>query len=175
MPSLSRLIVGRSGLALITALSLAACGGTSTQRPDLPAPPVLSNQDPANSLTPPGSEEDFMVNVGRRTYFNQGSATLDDTAKVTLQKQAEWLNRYPNWPVKIQGFADDPGSASDNKSLSKRRADSVREYLISLGVAPDRLGTKGYGRDRLVRDCADISCTSQNRRVITNLQDEPLG
>ena len=172
MRSPSRLIIGRFGLVLAAALSLAACGG-GTQRPDLPAPPVLSNQDPATSLTPPGSEEDFMVNVGRRTYFSQGSATLDDTAKVTLQKQAEWLNRYPTWPVKIQGFADDPGTPAENKTLSQRRAEAVREYLVSLGVSPDRLAIKGYGRDRLVRDCADISCTSQNRRVITNLQDEP--
>lgn len=113
-----------------------------------------------------------MVNVGRRTYFRAGSAELDETARVTLQKQAEWLNRYPQWPVKIQGFADDPGSPAENRSLSQRRAEAVRDYLISLGVSPDRLTAKGYGRDRLVRDCPDISCTSQNRRVITNLQDE---
>jgi peptidoglycan-associated lipoprotein len=58
----------------------------------------------------PGTEQDFMLNVGRRTFFKQGSAALDDTARVTVEKQAQWLSKYPQWPVKLQGFADDPGS-----------------------------------------------------------------
>jgi peptidoglycan-associated lipoprotein len=119
----------------------------------------------------PGSEEDFMVNVGRRTFFAQGSADLDDTARVTLDKQAQWLAQYPNWKIKLQGFADDPGTPAAQKSLSQRRAEAVRDYLASRGVAPDRMLAKGYGRDRLVADCTDISCKAQNRRVITNPQE----
>ena len=119
----------------------------------------------------PGSEEDFMVNVGRRTFFAQGSAELDDTARVTLDKQAQWLAQYPNWKIKLQGFADDPGTPAAQKSLSQRRAEVVRDYLASRGVAPDRMLAKGYGRDRLVADCTDISCKAQNRRVITNPQE----
>jgi len=164
----------RVAFLIAMACGLAACGGATTQGPQLPAPPVLSEGEPSAALTQPGTEEDFMVNVGRRTYFTAGSATLDETAKVTLQKQAEWLKLYPQWPVKIQGFADDPGSASANLDLSKRRAEAVRDYLASLGVSQERMTVKGYGRDRLVRECADVSCVSQNRRVITNLQDEPV-
>ena len=67
--------------------------------------------------------------------------------------------------------ADDPGTPAAQKSLSQRRAEAVRDYLASRGVAPDRMLAKGYGRDRLVADCTDISCKAQNRRVITNPQE----
>jgi outer membrane protein OmpA-like peptidoglycan-associated protein len=120
-----------------------------------------------------GTEEDFIVNVGRRTFFEESSTALDDTAKMTLDKQAQWLLKYPSWKVKLQGFADDPGTAAQQKALSQKRADAVKSYLASQGVAPARMLAKGYGRDRLVGDCTDIECTSQNRRVITNPQEAP--
>src|SRR5215207_2758949 len=85
---------------------------------------------------PPGSNEDFIVNVGRRIYFAESSADLDDTAKVTLQKQADWLSRYAQYRIKIEGFADDRGAAEGNKALGLRRADVARAYLASLGIAP---------------------------------------
>ena len=81
---------------------------------------------------------------------------------------------YPQWKVKLQGFADDPGHATQQKALSQKRADAVRDYLASKGIAPDRMKAKGYGRDRLVGDCADIECTAQNRRVITNPQEAQI-
>jgi peptidoglycan-associated lipoprotein len=80
-----------------------------------------------------GSEEDFMLNVGRRTYFAESSAVLDDTAKVTLDKQAAWLAKHTGWKVKVQGFADDPGSADKQVDISKKRAQAVYDYLVSKG------------------------------------------
>jgi peptidoglycan-associated lipoprotein len=114
-----------------------------------------------------------MVNVGRRTFFTESSAELDDTARVTLDKQAQWLQQYPQWKVKLQGFADDPGSTAQQTSLSQKRADAVLNYLVSKGISAERLKAKGYGRDRLVGDCAGIECKSQNRRVVTNPQEAP--
>jgi peptidoglycan-associated lipoprotein len=121
----------------------------------------------------PGTEQDFMLNAGRRTFFAEGSAKLDDTARVTLDKQAQWLGRYSQWKVKLQGFADDPGSETEQMALSQKRADAVKDYLIAQGIAPERIKAKGYGRTRLVGDCAEIECKAQNRRVITNPQDAP--
>ena len=121
----------------------------------------------------PGSEEDFMVSVGRRTFFNQSSAELDDTARTTLDKQAQWLNQYPQWKVKLQGSADDPGTPQAQTALSQKRADTVRNYLASRGIAPDRMLAKGYGREKIGEDCPEIECKSQNRRVVTNLQENP--
>ena len=74
----------------------------------------------------PGSEEDFMVNVGRRTFFAQGSAELDETARVTLDKQAQWLAQYPSWKIKLQGFADDPGTATAQTRTTRSRSPSER-------------------------------------------------
>jgi peptidoglycan-associated lipoprotein len=161
---------------LALAMLLASCASTGT------GGFARTSQPPAEATNAPveggvnvrgGSEEDFIVNVGRRTFFAEGSAALDDTARMTLDKQALWLNDHPQWKVKLQGFADDPGSAAQQTALSQKRADAVRDYLASKGIANDRMKAKGYGRDRLVGDCADIECQSQNRRVITNPQEVP--
>jgi peptidoglycan-associated lipoprotein len=154
---------------------LLLCGCASSGGSGGGAPPAEMTSTPTSTGTnvDTGTEEDFIVNVGRRTFFKQGSADLDETARVTLQKQAQWLRQHPQWKVKLQGFADDPGSIAAQKELSQRRADAVRTYLVSQGVSPDRMKAKGYGRDRLVGDCPGIECKAQNRRVITNPQEDP--
>lgn len=147
--------------ALAAMLALGGCIDALATRP--------VSVDTAAITVPPGGSEDFVVNVGRRTYFREASTELDSVAKETLDKQAAWLKRYPVWTVKIQGFADDPGSREANVSVSARRAQAVRAYLVSQGIGESRMTMKGYGRERLVRDCSDLSCQSQNRRVVTNL------
>lgn len=157
---------------VVLALTLAGCSagaGTQNRGNSLS---LDSNAAPGFENMQAGSEQDFMVNVGRRTYFTQGSATIDDTAAETLNKQANWLLANGGWKIKLQGFADDPGSEGKNTTLSQKRAEAVMSYLESRGVDRNRMWAKGYGRDRLVRDCTDITCKSQNRRVISNLRQE---
>ena len=124
---------------------------------------------PAFANLKPGSEEDFIMNAGRRVYFKAGSTALDGTAKATLDKQAIWLNQHPHWKIKLQGHADDPSS---NGRLSSQRAEAVMKYLASRGVAQERMWSKGYAKKRPVQDCADITCKSQNRRVVSNLREK---
>src|SRR5262249_8898312 len=81
------------GLLLAT-IALMACTATTT------APPVTGDTI-ATLDSPPGSNEDFIVNVGRRIFFSDNSAELSDTAKATLDKQAEWLNTYAGYKIKI--------------------------------------------------------------------------
>jgi peptidoglycan-associated lipoprotein len=163
-----------STLLVIGALALLpmGCSSSKDQGPTLTATDGGDSGDGGGIGADPGTEKDFMLNVGRRVFFKQGSAELDETARVTLDSQAEWLNRYPRWTVKLQGFADDPGSDSQQTALSQKRADAVRDYLAARGVDQSRMNAKGYGRDRLVGDCADIECKAQNRRVITNPQEQ---
>ncbi len=164
------------GLALcLTIVSIAVLAGGCRQSGGLFAGgPGGGTNAPVASFAnmSSGSEEDFILNVGRRVHFAENSAELDATARTTLDKQAEWLRRYGNWYVKLQGFSDDPGSVSANKALAKKRADAVMNYLASQGVDRRRMWSRGYGRERLVRDCPEIECKSQNRRVISNLRDE---
>lgn len=158
-------------------LTLAACN-TTTEIAALEEPTAAPMTGQTNDPAPgfenvvAGSEEDFILNVGRRTYFTQDSAKLDSVAMATLDKQASWLNSNPRWLVKLQGFADDSGSASNMVTLSQKRADAVMAYLVSKGVDPNRMWAKGYGNDREVRDCTDRSCKVQNRRVVSNLRTE---
>lgn len=159
-----------TAVAIAFTLSLAGC--LSVPPADPPPADVTGAPVGGGIRQQAGSEEDFIVNVGRRVYFKEGSAALDATAMVTLDKQAAWLVAYPSWKAKIQGFSDDPGTGIDNVALSLSRAEAVLNYLVSKGVDPARLRAKGYGTERLVRDCADIDCKSQNRRVITNLEDD---
>jgi len=75
----------------------------------------------------------------------------------------------------LQGFADDPGSDEELKKLSAARAKAVMDYLVAGGIDPNRLWSKGYGTERIIRDCPEKSCKVQNRRVISNLRTEKDG
>lgn len=157
-------------------LALTACTTTDIASVEEPATAPMTGQtnDPAPGFenVKAGSEEDFILSVGRRTYFTQDSAKLDTVAMTTLDNQAAWLNRNPAWLIKLQGFADDSGSESKMKTLSQQRADAVMAYLVSKGVDAKRMWAKGYGADREVRDCTQRSCKVQNRRVVANLRME---
>jgi peptidoglycan-associated lipoprotein len=118
---------------------------------------------------PPGSQGDFVVNVGDRVFFEDNSTQLTSTAQATLDKQAQWLNRYPRYQITIEGHADERGTREYNLALGARRAQSTRDYLSSRGVSAQRIRTISYGKERPVAVCDDISCWSQNRRAVTVL------
>ena len=121
------------------------------------------------SAATPGSAQDFVVNVGDRVFFDTDSTELSGQARATLDHQAEWLNHYANYAFTIEGHADERGTREYNIALGARRAQTVREYLISRGVAAQRMHTISYGKERPVAVCDDISCWSQNRRAVTVL------
>ncbi|WP_426129203.1 OmpA family protein [Pararhizobium sp. PWRC1-1] len=166
----------RGLLAAAMLLTLAACNTADVASVEEPAAVPMTGQtnDPAPGFenVKAGSEEDFILNVGRRIYFTQDSATLDSVAMATLDNQANWLNNNQAWLLKLQGFADDSGSTSQMEALSQKRADAVMAYLASKGVGASRMWAKGYGKDREVRDCTEKSCKVQNRRVVANLRTQ---
>ncbi len=135
-----------------------------------------NNQDQQNAqLGPngapitPGTNRDFAVNVGDIVYFSSDSSDLTPEAQATLQKQAEWLRRYPQFTITIEGHADERGTREYNIALGARRATSVRSFLSRAGVQAQRMRTISYGKERPVATCDDISCWSQNRRAQTVL------
>jgi peptidoglycan-associated lipoprotein len=117
----------------------------------------------------PGSAQDFQVNVGDRVFFETDSSALTPQARATLDRQAQWLTQYPNYTFLIEGHADERGTREYNLALGARRSTAARDYLISRGIAPNRMRTVSYGKERPVAVCNDISCWSQNRRAVTVL------
>ena len=139
------------------ALAIAAC---AKQQPD---------QTAMAGAATPGSQQDFVVNVGDRVFFDTNSSELSPQARATLDKQAQWLNNYNRYAFTIEGHADERGTREYNIALGARRAQTVREYLVSRGVQAQRVRTISYGKERPVAVCNDISCWSQNRRAVTVL------
>jgi peptidoglycan-associated lipoprotein len=115
----------------------------------------------------PGSSQDFVVNVGDRVFFETDSTELTVVSRTTLDRQAGWLKQYPRYAITIEGHADERGTREYNIALGARRAEVVRAYLVSQGIAANRFRTISYGKERPVAVCNDISCWSQNRRAVT--------
>ena len=153
-------IVHRAGIAaaLIAGLALSACA--SKQANDAMA---------SAGVASPGSQQDFVVNVGDRVFFESDSTELTMQSRSTLDKQAQWLQQYANYTFTIEGHADERGTREYNIALGARRAQTVREYLASRGINPQRMRTISFGKERPVAVCNDISCWSQNRRAVTVL------
>lgn len=103
-----------------------------------------------DSKIAPGSLEDFRVNVGERVYFDLDQYRLDSEDQDILKRQAAWLASYPSVRVLIAGNADERGTREYNLALGERRANAVKEYLVSLGVAASRVDTVSYGKERPV-------------------------
>jgi peptidoglycan-associated lipoprotein len=123
----------------------------------------------AGGVATPGSPQDFQVNVGDRIFFETDSTSLTQQAVATLDRQVQWLNQYPRYTFTIEGHADERGTREYNIALGARRAAATRDYMVSRGIAPNRMRTVSYGKERPVAVCDDISCWSQNRRAVTVL------
>lgn len=121
----------------------------------------------------PGTSRDFSVNAGDKVYFTVNSTTLTSQAQSTLRSQAQWLAKYPQYGVTLEGHADERGTREYNIALGAKRATSVRTFLSGLGINPARLQTLSFGKERPVAVCNDISCWSQNRRAVTILNSRP--
>ena len=117
------------------------------------------------SQVAPGSKEDFIQNVGDRVFFDFDKSVVKPEGQQTLQRQAEWLKRYPNVTVTIEGHCDERGTREYNLALGERRATAVQRALVALGVQANRVRTISYGKERPQCTEADEACYQKNRRV----------
>jgi peptidoglycan-associated lipoprotein len=117
----------------------------------------------------PGSEQDFIANVGDRVFFDFDKYALRADAKATLDKQAAWLKKYPNYSLTVEGHADERGTREYNLALGERRANAVKEYLVGAGLPATRVKTVSYGKERPVALGSNEAAWSQNRRGVTVL------
>ena len=145
---------------LAAALAISACAKNAAE----------DAQANAAGMATPGSQQDFVVNVGDRVFFETDSTELTPQSRATLDKQAQWLTNYNQYnQFTIEGHADERGTREYNIALGARRAQTVRDYLVSRGIQGNRMRTISYGKERPVAVCNDISCWSQNRRAVTVL------
>ena len=113
--------------------------------------------------------KELVRNVGDRVFFATDSAALSAEARSTIMRQADWLKTNSK-SLTIEGHADERGTREYNIALGARRANAVRDFLISQGVNASRLQTISFGKERPVSLCAEESCWSKNRRSVSTIR-----
>ena len=164
------------------AIGVSAC---ATKKKDLPPPPptaplstatetpstsgsTATDTAPVGRTAVPGSAADFAAQSGSDTVlFPYDSYDIDDEAKTILGKQAEWLARYPQVKVTIEGHADERGTREYNLALGDRRATAAKNFLAAQGVTTARMTTISFGKERPVAEGTDESAFARNRRALT--------
>ena len=116
-----------------------------------------------------GSQADLVINVGDRVFFDFDKFNLTSDARSTLEKQAAWLKKHSGLTITIEGHADERGTREYNLALGERRANSVKDYLMAMGVHHGRLKTLSYGKERPVALGSNGEAWAQNRRAITTV------
>ena len=154
------------------ALALSACSKKAPETlPPAPtdtAPPPASTPTPTPSGPIAGSQADFLANVtSDRIFFGTDEHDIDDEDRAILRSQAEWLMRYPNKRVTVEGHADERGTREYNLALGERRANSAKNYLAALGIDAARINTISFGKERPVALGSDEAAWAQNRRAVT--------
>jgi len=125
---------------------------------------------PSGTAVTPGSIADFKQNVGDRVYFDTDQSVVREDGRQTLGKQAEWLKKYTNYPITIEGKCDERGTREYNLALGERRANAVKQYLVAQGVPAQRVNTISYGKERPEVVGSDEGAWARNRVGITALQ-----
>jgi peptidoglycan-associated lipoprotein len=116
---------------------------------------------------PPGTQEDLAVSVGDRVFFEYDSAVLTSEATGVLDQQAAWLTQYSEVIVTIEGHTDERGTREYNLALADRRANAAKNYLLALGISPQRILTISYGEERPAEPGHDETAWARNRRAVT--------
>ncbi|OYU14578.1 MAG: peptidoglycan-associated lipoprotein [Alphaproteobacteria bacterium PA4] len=169
-------------LVAVLALGVSAC---ATKKKDLPPQPTTATtvtpttQPPAtttgeappatvSNTNVPGSAADFVAQAGAdHVLFAYDSYELDEDARTVLGKQAEWLARYPQVRVTVEGHSDERGTREYNLALGDRRATAAKNFLAAQGVDTSRMTTISYGKERPAADGSDEAAWAQNRRAVT--------
>lgn len=165
-----------AALALLTACSappdaadnVSGAGSASLNgsQPGIATSQSISNPS-ATAATGPGTEADLQQNVGDRAFFDTDQSGVNAEGRKTLERQAQWLKRYPNLTVTIEGHCDERGTREYNLALGDRRASAAKQLLVALGIDPRRIRTISYGKERPAAVGSTEGAWAQNRRAVT--------
>jgi len=163
----SKILAGFAGMLL-----LAAC--ESTPETAAQTSGTGTGQTTTAAATPSGpaagSIEEFQQTVGDRVFFDFDKYDLKPEARAQLEQQAAWLKSYPQYRITIEGHCDERGTREYNLALGERRANAVKNYLVALGIDPNRITTISYGKERPEVLGSNEAAWAQNRRAVTVLQ-----
>ncbi len=177
-----------SVLATASIVALAACASNPPPEPPPPTetavvtpPPVTPPPVPARPTPPPvppgpaaGSKADFALKATDRVYFDYDKYNLDSEDQRALATQVAWLKQYPSTRVEVQGHADERGTRDYNIALGERRAQAVKSYLVSQGIAESRIQTISFGKDKPLDPGHDEAAWARNRNAYTNVIVEAI-
>ena len=161
-------------LSIFLAIFITACTTTPKDTSDSAGSGSSSSSDSVDSAATssddlsiePGSQEDLIVNVGDRVFFDYNSSDLDSDAQELLQDQVAWIKQH-NVSITIEGHCDERGTREYNLALGEKRAQAVKNYLTSMGVPSARVSTISYGKERPAVVGSNDGAWSQNRRSVT--------
>ncbi len=150
----------------VAGLTLAGCASTT----ETGSTTTTTTSTTASSTAGSATSQYLVQNVGDRVFFATDQSSLDGSARATLRNQAQWLAQNGELRIVIEGHADERGTRDYNLALGARRANAVRDFLISEGVNSSRLQTISYGKERPVSLCSEESCWSKNRRAVATIR-----
>lgn len=163
----------KTALLLAATAAIGACAKKAPE--ELPPPPEApSTTAPATTPTAPsgpsvGSQAHFerAVNGQNVIFFDTDRFNIDSADAAALQTQAQYLARYPQISITVEGHADERGTREYNLALGERRANSAKNYLVGLGVDAGRVSTVSYGKERPVALGSNEQAWAQNRRAVS--------
>jgi peptidoglycan-associated lipoprotein len=133
-----------------------SASATATVSVNAPPPPPVVEKGP--------SDDELFLKEVRDAYFDYDKADIRPDARQALSKTADFLKGHPQFKVTVEGHCDERGSTEYNLGLGQRRADAVKQYLVSLGVPADRLATVSFGKEKPFCQEHAEPCWQQNRR-----------
>jgi peptidoglycan-associated lipoprotein len=125
---------------------------------------------PATTTVTPGSIADFRQNVGDRVFFDTDQSGIREDGRQTLNRQAEWLKKYTNYQITVEGHCDERGTREYNFALGERRANAAKQYLVAQGIPAARIRTVSLGKENPDPPGSDEGAWARNRRAVTVLQ-----
>jgi len=155
-------LIGLLGVLLL----LAACSSPPPEAPP-PAPPGGPGGGVGSRNIVPGSQQDLEASAGDRIFFSFDRSDISPEAREILTRQADWLRRYPNVTVTIEGHCDERGTREYNLALGERRAQAAKNVLVALGIPASRISTISYGKERPAVVGSTEEAYAQNRRAVT--------
>ena len=144
-------------LVVFASFALTACA-TSGKKTGMMQGDVYTGSDTVEYLA---------TGVRDRVFFATNKSTLTTASRDTLRKQAAWMRKKKTVTVTVEGHADERGTREYNLALGERRANAVKDYLMTYGISGSRLSVISYGKERPVDSGSSPLAWSKNRRSVT--------